>query len=199
MEEQKYTKEFWFDQHYLHGEVHGYDERYYANHLYESVVKKINDIPDCGHIVVLGSNNCVSFQVLVDHFGIDRCIGIDIANPKNHPAVKVKNILSFDESDDVPISFVHNDLGSYPHTPLAKIKAQMWAAKNVVKGGYVLSRNNLNTIKFPVEEYMNSLGFLNIPVLALEGFMDLSNLSVSVLEGHMLSKRNRPKIWEYEL
>jgi hypothetical protein len=90
MEKQKYTKEFWFDQHHLHGEVHEYDNRYYANNLYENIVKKINDIPDDGYIVVLGTNNCVSFQILVDHFGVDRCLGIDIANPKNHLESKTR-------------------------------------------------------------------------------------------------------------
>lgn len=199
MEKILYTEDFWYRQHTQHGEVHGYDERYYANQLYENVVKKISDIPSNGYIVVLGSNNCVSMQILVEHFGSDRCIGIDIANPKNHPQVKVKNILDFESEDDIPIAFVHNDLGSYPHTPIAKIAAQMWAAKNIVSNGYLLSRNSLNSAKFPAEEYMSKMGFLNVSLGALSGFIDTSAMSSDVIEGHMLSKKCKPKIWSYHI
>jgi hypothetical protein len=196
MEKELYSEKFWFEQHHLHGEVFGYDKRYYANHLYECLVKKINDIPSNGYIVVLGSNNCVSMQILVDHFGSERCLGIDISNPKNHPLVKVKNILEFETSDNIPIAFVHNDLGSYPHTPIAKIAAQMWAAKNIIDNGYMLSRNNLNSAKFPAEEYMDKMGFLNVSLSALTGFVDFKSLDKSIVEGHMLSKKCKPEIWD---
>ena len=195
MEKRYYTEDFWYYQHDLHGKVSGYGENYYANQLYELLVTKLRDIPANGHVVVLGSNNCVSFQILVDHFGCDRCVGIDIANPKNHPLVKVKNILDFDSSDDIPIAFVHNDLGSYPFTPVAKIAAQIWSAKNTVPGGYVLSRNNLNAAKFPVEEYMSNFGFLNSQLLSFTGALDISKIDQEVLEGHMLSRKSKPKIW----
>lgn len=195
MEKKLYSEEFWYQQHHHHGDVYGYDERYYANQLYELVVKKINDIPKEGYIVVLGSNNCVSMQILIDHFGIDRCLGIDIANPRHHPCVKVKNILDFDETDNIPIAFAHNDIGSYPHTPIAKITAQMWAAKNIVDNGYLLSRNSLNSAKFPAEEYMSKMGFLNASLGVLAGFIDIDTLDQSVVEGHMLSKKCKPKMW----
>lgn len=195
MEKSYYTEDFWYHQHDLHGDVSGYNENYYANQLYELLIKRIADIPNEGHIVVLGSNNCVSFQILVDHFGKERCLGIDIANPKNHPLVKVKNILDFGIDDDIPIAFVHNDLGSYPFTPVAKIAAQIWAAKNTIPGGYVLSRNNLNAAKFPVEEYMSNLGFLNSHLLSFTGMIDLSKVDHGVLEGHMLSRKSKPEIW----
>lgn len=199
MEKKLYSEDFWYQQHHHHGEVYGYDQRYYANRLYECIVKNISDIPKDGYIVVLGSNNCVSMQILVDQFGPSRCLGIDIANPKNHPCVKVKNILDFDESDDIPIAFAHNDLGSYPHTPTAKIAAQMWAAKNIVNNGYLLSRNSLNSAKFPAEEYMSKMGFLNVPLGALSGFVDISSLDQDVIEGHMLSKKCKPKVWSYSI
>lgn len=195
MEKKYYNEDFWYHQHDLHGEVSGYDENYYANQLYSFLVTNLKDIPNEGYIVVLGSNNCVSFQLLVDHFGKDRCLGIDIANPKNHALVKVKNILDFDSGDDIPIAFVHNDIGSYPFTPIAKIAAQMWAAKNVVSGGYVLSRNNLNAAKFPVEEYMSNMGFLNSHLLSFTGAIDLSSIDQKILEGHMLSRKSKPQIW----
>ena len=195
MEKDKYTEDFWYTQLHLHGDVKNYGEEYYANALYNSVIKQIKDIPENGYVVVLGTNKCVSFNLLIDMFGKERCLGIDIANPTNHPLVKIKNVLEFNEEDDMPIAFVHNDIGSYPLTPIAKIKAQMWAAKNVVDGGYVLSRNNLNAAKFPSEEYMSGMGFLNTHLLSLAGFLDLSKLENSIIEGHMLSKKCKPQIW----
>jgi hypothetical protein len=195
LEKEYYTEDFWYHRHDLHGDVSCYDENYYANLLYSHLVTKIKDIPENGHIVVLGTNNCVSFQVLVEYFGKDRCIGIDIANPKNHPLVKIKNILDFNSDDDFPISFVHNDLGSFPFTPVAKIAAQIWAARNTLPGGYVLSRNNLNVAKFPIEEYMSNMGFLNSHLLSLMGFIDLSKIETKILEGHILSKKSKPVIW----
>jgi hypothetical protein len=195
MEKKLYNENFWFNETDKHGDVYGYSKDYYANHLYEHVISKITDIPKEGFIVVLGSNKCVSFNILVDIFGSDRCLGIDIANPTNHPLVKVKNILDFDETDDIPIAFAHNDIGSYPLTPMAKIKGQMWLASNVVDNGYVLSRNNLNSVKFPSEEYMSNMGFINSSLQMLEGFIDMSDVDKSLLEGHMLSKKCKPEVW----
>ena len=41
------------------------------------------------------------------------------------------------------IAFCHNDLGNYATTPKLKEHAQKWAAKNIIKGGYMLSNNNI--------------------------------------------------------
>ena len=147
----------------------------------------LTDIPDNGYIVVMGTHNCVSFNLLCEHFGKDRCVGYDIANPTNHPCVKVKNILEV--NDNIPISFVHNDIGNYGFTPTAKFYAQQWAANNVVEGGYFLGRNNLNRAKLPIEQYMERLGFLNTNMLALTGVFNLSNIAYRELEGHMISKK----------
>ena len=61
----------------------------------------------------------------------------------------------------IPIAFCHNDLGSFPTTPQLKIHGQKWAAKNIVHGGIMLSRNNLNSAKFKSEELMIEHGFKN--------------------------------------
>jgi len=189
-----YNEDYWFKNTHLHGEVNGYGLEYYVCKIYRDVIFKINDIPDNGYIVVLGSNNCVSFNLLCERYGKERCIGYDIANPTNHEKVIVKNVLDFNSSDDIPIAFVHNDIGSFPTTPIAKFAAQDWAARNVVEGGYFLSRNNFNAAKYPLEQHLERHGFINTHFLGLQPFMDLSSLDSACVEGHMISKKNRPKL-----
>ena len=195
MSENKYYNEgFWFsaEGQVHHGEVSSYSQDYYANKLYKQLLTKLTDVPQEGYIVVIGSNNCVSFNILCDHFGADRCLGIDIANPSNHSRVLVKDIMNFDETDNIPIALSHNDLGSFPLTPVAKWRAQVWAAKNTVSGGYVLGRNDFNSAAYPIEALMTRHEFVNVYLSGLTGLLNL-DMSESVLEGHMLSKKCRPK------
>lgn len=181
-----YSKDFWFDNLQNH-QIIAYDETYWAYIMFTEIILKINDIPPNGYIVVLGTNNCVSFDLLCKHFGYDRCIGYDIANPTNHPNVKVMNVLDLDE--DYPISFCYNDIGNFQLTPIAKLHAQQWGAKNIISDGYFLGRNNLNSAKFNLEEQMERIGFLNTHLLSLTGIFDLSKLTYRELEGHMISKK----------
>jgi hypothetical protein len=181
-----YSENFWFSDLHNHG-IDAYDENYWAYIMFKEIVCKINDVPDTGYIVVLGTNNCLSFDLLCKHFGYDRCIGYDIANPTNHPNVRVMDILDLNE--DYPVSFCYNDIGNFELTPIAKLHAQNWGSRNVVNGGYFLGKNNLNSAKFPLEEQMERFGFLNTQLLTLTGIFDLSKLSNRELEGHMISKK----------
>ena len=185
-EEQFYSEDFWFSDLEKHG-IQKYDETYWAYTMFNEIILKLKDIPTDGYIVVLGTNNCVSFDLLCKHFGYDRCIGYDIANPTNHSNVITKNILEIDA--EYPIAFCYNDIGNFELTPVAKLHAQQWGAKNVVKGGYFLGRNNLNKAKYPLEKYMERFGFLNTHLQTLTGVFDLSKLTERELEGHMLSKK----------
>ncbi len=182
-----YNENFWFDEVEKHGDVENYSTGYYGYKFFENVILHLTDIPPDGYIVVLGTNKCTSFNLLCDHFGKDRCIGYDIANPTNHSRVRVSNIL--DVVENIPISFVHNDIGNFSLTPTAMFYAQQWAAKNVIDGGYFLGRNNLNRAKIPLEQYMEKLGFTNMNMLGLTGIFDLSQIKHRELEGHMLSKK----------
>lgn len=187
MQENKfYTEDFWFSNLEKHG-IEKYDETYWAYTMFNEIILKLKDIPEDGYIVVLGTNNCISFDLLCKHFGYDRCIGYDIANPTNHSNVIVKNILEVDA--EYPIAFCYNDIGNFELTPTAKLYAQQWGAKNVVNGGYFLGRNNFNAAKFPLEEHMERFGFLNTQLQTLTGIFNLSKLPERELEGHMLSKK----------
>lgn len=61
--------------------------------------------------------------------------------------------------------------------------------KNIIKGGYMLSNNNLNRAKVDNEKIMTEHGFNNMQLLSLENTYDLSQLEHSRKEGYMLSKK----------
>lgn len=191
-EKKYYDSNFWFNQINEHNQkqnVDDYGKNYYVYKIYENLIKKITDIPKNGYIVVLGTNKCVSFDLLCQHFGYDRCIGFDLDNPTNHPKVKIMDCSKLSDKDNFPISFVHNDLGSFPLTPKLKLHAQKWAVNNVIDGGYFLSRNNLNSAKFDLESLMSKNNFLNMQFESLSGLLDLSSLDSYTIEGHMLCKK----------
>jgi len=187
-----YGVNFWYNELEKHGDTQEYGVDYYAYKIFNRLILRLSDIPN-GYIVVMGTHNCVSFDLLCSVFGYDRCIGFDIANPTNHPCVRVGNIMSV--NDNIPIAFVHNDIGNFSFTPYAKLYAQQWAAKNVVPGGYFLGRNNLNSAKLPLETLMERYGFLNTNLLSMTGLVDLTTIDHSVIEGHMLSKKTGFREW----
>ena len=189
MENNFYNKEYWYDNSQEHSDVDNYGENYYAYKIYKNLILKLEDIPDTGYIVLLGTNRCVSFNLLCDHFGKDRCIGFDIHNPTNHPRVKIKDCTKLSELDNIPIALCHNDLGSFPKTPKLKIHGQKWAAANIINGGYFLGRNNLNAAKFKSEEFMKDLGFENKQFKDMVNDYNMTDFEESCIEGHMISRR----------
>lgn len=191
-EEKYYNEKFWFtdlESHNYEQSIDGYGEQYYVYKLYDHVVTKINNIPEDGYIVVLGTNRCVSFDLLCRHFGYDRCIGFDLSNPTNHPRVRVLDCSELSEVHDMPISFFHNDIGSFPLTPKLKLHCQKWAIKNLVYGGYALSRNNLNSAKYDLEGLMTENEIFSTQLDSLKDFIDLTMLDEKTIEGHMISKK----------
>jgi hypothetical protein len=187
-ENESYDRDYWFNQIEKHGNVNDYGTDYYAYKLFDHIITKIKDIPN-GKIVVMGTHNCVSFDLLCRHFGYDRCVGYDIDNPTNHPNVIVKNVMDLSEVDMLPIAFVHNDIGNFQLTPKAKMYAQFWAAKCVVPGGYFLGRTNINHANYDLESSMNFLGFENYNLSIASAFIDTSEVRKEDLIYHMLSKK----------
>ena len=197
-EKEYYNEKFWFTQmekHNYNQSVDGYGQDYYAYKIFENLITKLTDIPENGNIVVMGTNRCISFDFLCRHFGYDRCIGFDIANPTDHPRVIVQDCSDVSKLPDIPIAFVHNDIGSFPLTPKLKYDVQLWAAQQVIEGGYFLSRNDLNSAKFKLESLMSTLGFYNTQFDCLKGLVDLAMLDHRTVEGHMLSKKITREIW----
>lgn len=190
MDDKKYySYDFWFNNE-LHDSWDNGGENYYVNTFYNNIVKKLEDIPSEGKILVLGTHNCVSFDKLCKHFGYDRCIGYDLHNPKNHPNVVIKNCMELSDSDKMDIAFCHNDLGNYSTTPKLKTHAQKWAAKNLVKGGYMLSNNNFNRAKVDNIGIMENENCKITQLLDVKEKYNLESLPFERLEGYMLSKKH---------
>lgn len=182
--------EYWYKNADEHQGEDNYAEGYYGYKIFESILP-LYEIPDDGYIVVLGSHNCVSLELLCERYGRERCIGYDLFNPTENDRVTVMDCNDLNEEHDIPIAFCHNDLGSFPTTPELKIHGQKWAARNMVQGGIMLSRNNLNSAKFKSEELMESLGFENLMFkdIRRENPIAFDGLRKRDIEGHMLSIR----------
>ena len=103
--------------------------------------------------------------------------------------VVIKDCSKLNEIDNINIAFVHNDLGNYSSTPKLKAIGQKWAAKNVVKGGYMLGNNNLNVAKVDNIKIMETNGFENNQLVDLEDKYNLDKLDYKRKEGYMLSKK----------
>lgn len=193
-----YDKNYWFD----NPEHDCWDqggENYYVNRFYEEIVFKMDDIPSYGYIVVLGTHNCVAFDKLCKYFGYKRVIGFDLHNPTNHPNVRIKDCNTLGNEDNMPIAFLHNDLGSFSTTPKLKFNGYKWAVKNMVSDGYILGNNNLNRAKVNIEEFMTINGFRNTYLQDLDNNkFNLNELKKKenhngrefcALDGYMLSKK----------
>jgi len=182
-----YSYDYWFN----NKEHDSWDqggEKYYVNTFYEKIIMKLSDIPE-GKILILGTHNCYTFDKLCKHFGYDRCIGYDLHNPNNHPNVIIKDCMNLSDEDKIDIAFCHNDLGNYATTPKLKEHAQKWSAKNIIKGGYMLSNNNFNRAKVKNIEIMEQNGFKIIQLVDLQNEYDLKKLPFERIEGYMLSKK----------
>ena len=105
--------------------------------------------------------------------------------PKEKPTKKKDLILV----DNIDIAFCHNDLGNFSRTPKLKEHGQTWAAKCIIKGGYMLSNNNFNRAKVKNIEIMEENGFTNTDLLNLENEYDLTELPIERKEGYMLSHK----------
>ena len=176
--------EFWFNNKEF-DDHDQFDSGYYVNDFYKKIVFNL-PIPDEGYILVAGTHKAVSFDLLCDKYGKDRCIGFDLYNPSSHKCVQIKDCMELNESDNIPIAFAHNDVGSLTHTPDVKIHTHKWLVSNIVDGGYLLGNNNLRA-KFKFEEYMVENGFTNTNFENLD--VDISSFPKERIEGYMISKR----------
>lgn len=180
--------EYWFENQEQLDEVSNYDEGYYAYKIFEHYLPKL-EIPKEGYIVLMGTNKCVSFNLLCKLFGEDRCIGYDLYNPTRHSKVITKDCNSLGNTDDLPIAFAHNDIGNFPKTPELKLHVQHWLARNTIEGGVVLGRNNYNSKKIDMEKLMEEYGFENTNFRNLGSEFDLNILNEDEVISHMFSRK----------
>ena len=186
-EEDYYSYDYWF-KNPDHKEWDYGKENYYVHIFYDNIVKNL-PIPETGKILIMGTHNCHSFNKLCKQFGYDRCIGYDLHNPTEHPNVVIQNCMELSDNDKIDIAFCHNDLGNYATTPKLKEHAQKWAAKNLIKGGYMLSNNNYNRAKVNNIEIMKENNCEIIQLSEVVEKYNLSKLPFKRIEGYMISKK----------
>ena len=115
--------------------------------------------------------------------------GLELVNIlNNHPNVIIKDCLKLSDLDNIPIAFVHNDLGSFSTTPILKLHGQKWAIKNVIKNGFILGNNNYNRAKVKIEEIMDNFENITLKDLDKDKFK-LHKFPKNRLDGYMLSKK----------
>ena len=188
---ENYSVDYWFNQvdnQEIHGGLDNFNEKFYGFKILKNLICNLNDIPLDGKIVLLGARE-TSIKMLCKHFGSDRVVGFDISNPTNHPNITVKNVIDLSDKDNFPIAFAYNDVGNFVITPRAKLHAQIWGAKNIIKGGYFLGRTNNNNAGYDLEGIMEEYNFVNYNLGNLENFQGISLEDKSIYREHLLSKR----------
>lgn len=101
----------------------------------------LQPVPEQGWIVELGTFRCASFQLLCQHFGLERCVGYDVINYANHPRVIEKDVRSLGPEDDRPIAIGWNDVSDWKHSPKSKAAGADYLLRNMVVGGFYIDED----------------------------------------------------------
>jgi len=106
----------------------------YCRNIFDSI-----DPPD-GKIVMLGAAYSLALEVLYNKFG-NRTVGVDKWNFGNHPRCIERDIF---ELEDFDCAFVYCDVASFSHIalddPCPRLTAFDWSMRNLVQGGYCITR-----------------------------------------------------------
>ena len=104
--------DFWFKDVGVTGHNHGYMSKscFMFEHVLLGMLK-----PASGHFMQMGTNFGVSFDILYRQYG-NRCIGIDLWNPLDHPNIIEKDIYDL---EDMNLGFCNVDAGDFTWTNYA--------------------------------------------------------------------------------
>jgi len=125
--------DFWFNDVGVDGHNHGYMSRscFMFEHVLPGMLK-----PASGHFMQMGTNFGISFDILYRQYG-NRCIGIDLWNPLDHPNIIEKDIYDL---NDMNVGFCNVDAGDFRWTPELRMFSIEYAMRNVVlKGGIIFT------------------------------------------------------------
>lgn len=91
-------------------------------------------LPKKGKCVEIGVYKGESYLKLLKKYGVENCLGIDIANYANLPNIIKKDIRKFKKPMQIKLGI--NDLPW--DCPQSKLAAHKWFCKNVLKGGLIV-------------------------------------------------------------
>lgn len=159
---EEYSYQFWFENQEQYWGKWNMQPQYnldgYAAQIYSQIIIPQLQLPE-GKVVVLGSNNCIAFDLLCEHYGQDRCVGYDLHNPTDHPCVIIKDANDLGPADDIPIAFAFPDVCDWYTGPIARRCALEWAVRNTVPGGWVLGPTDKNGANYPATDNFTGWGF----------------------------------------
>lgn len=147
--------DFWFKDVGVDGHNHGYMSKscFMFEHVLHGMLK-----PTSGKYMQMGTNFGVSFDILYRKYG-NRCIGIDLWNPLNHPNIIERNMYDL---EDIPLAFCNVDAGDFRWTPKLRMFSIEYAIRNTVKGGIIITAggNFVNEcLGLNLSEYLKDHGF----------------------------------------
>ena len=97
------------------------------------------DLPE-GKVVMLGAAYSLALEVLSNQFG-NRAVGVDKWNLGSHPRCLERDVF---ELEDFDCAFVYCDVASFSHIalddPCPRLTAFDWSLRNLVLGGYCITR-----------------------------------------------------------
>lgn len=147
--------DFWFKDVGVDGHNHGYMSKscFMFEHVLHGMLK-----PTSGKYMQMGTNFGVSFDILYRKYG-NRCIGIDLWNPLNHPNIIEKDIYDLEEID---LGFCNVDAGDFRWTPKLRMFSIEYAMRNMVKGGIITTAGGdfvNECLGLNLSEYLKDHGF----------------------------------------
>lgn len=187
----KEEKDYWFNNVDKHGDdVFNYGEEYYMAKILRLLMPILN-VPRRGKICMLGTHTCHSFSILEKKFGEERCVGYDLYNPTKRRNIIEKPINQINPSEIPQLSFCWNDIGNYSRSPGDKMLAQIRFAAKVISKGCFIGRDGSNRARFPVDAFMEELGYKNISLYDFfaQGSIDASSIDCDCLKSHLISFR----------
>src|SRR5210317_368811 len=97
------------------------------------------ELPE-GKVVMLGAAYSLALEIMYSKFG-DRTVGVDRWNFGKHPRCIERDIF---ELEDFDCAFVYCDVASFSHIalddPCPRLTAFDWSMRNLVQGGYCITR-----------------------------------------------------------
>ena len=120
-------------------------DRYKSAIVFEGLVRTL-DIPSTGWCMQLGTHSGYTLQLMKQHFGSSRTLGIDLYNPTNDPNIITQDITKI--KTRFPLAYAENDIGIMYEAPQDRLAAMKWAISRLVPEGVLITTSNVANSAF---------------------------------------------------